>query len=144
MQYTLPLKQKQIEQSKLEAQARKEATVENAEANAQATVKTAEAQAQAKVIDSKAEMERRKMLAEAEADRIRVTSAADTERMRNEGVVLKQNPLLINKIIAEKLSDKLQIMMVPSDGKFFFANDVLKSMNMANQGSQSEQADGEK
>jgi len=144
MQYTLPLKQKQIEQSKLEAQARKEATVENAEASAQATVKTAEAQAQAKVIDSKAEMERRKMLAEAEADRIRVTAAADTERMRSEGVVLKQNPLLINKIIAEKLSDKLQIMMVPSDGKFFFANDVLKSMNMANQGSQSEQAEGEK
>jgi len=89
-------------------------------------------------------MERRKMLAEAEADRIRVTAAADTERMRNEGVVLKQNPLLINKIIAEKLSDKLQIMMVPSDGKFFFANDVLKSMNMANQGSQSEQVEGEK
>lgn len=139
MQYTLPLKQKQIEESKLEAEARKEATVQNAEASAQATVKNAEAQAQAKVIDSKAEMERRKMLAEAEAERIRVTAAADTERMRNEGVVLKQNPLLINKIIAEKLSDKLQIMMVPSDGKFFFANDVLKSMNMANQGSQSEQ-----
>ena len=144
MQYTLPLKQKQIEQSKLEAEARKEATVQNAEANAQATVKNAEAQAQAKVIDSKAEMERRKMLSEAEADRIRVTAAADTERMRNEGAVLKQNPLLINKIIAEKLSDKLQIMMVPSDGKFFFANDVLKSMNMANQGSQSEQVEGEK
>src|SRR5438094_9716046 len=29
MQYTLPLKQKQIEQTKLEAQARKEATIEN-------------------------------------------------------------------------------------------------------------------
>lgn len=144
MQYTLPLKQKQIEESKLEAEARKEATVENAEAAAQATVKNAEAEAQAKVIDSKAEMERRKMLAEAEADRIRVTAAADTERMRSEGAVLKQNPLLINKIIAEKLSDKLQIMMVPSDGKFFFANDVLKSMNMANQGSQSDQAEGEK
>jgi len=89
-------------------------------------------------------MERRKMLAEAEADRIRVTAAADTERMRNEGVVLKRNPLLINKIIAERLSDKLQIMMVPSDRKFFFANDVLKSMNMANQGSQSEQVEREK
>src|SRR5208337_2836701 len=34
MQYTLPLKQKQIEQSKLEAQARKEATLENADAAA--------------------------------------------------------------------------------------------------------------
>jgi len=24
------------------------------------------------------------------------------------------------------LSDKVQIMMVPSDGKFFFANDILR------------------
>jgi regulator of protease activity HflC (stomatin/prohibitin superfamily) len=130
MQYTLPLKQKQIEQTKLEAEARKEATVKNAEA-----------MAEAKVIDSKAEMERRKMLSEAEADRIRVTSVADTERMRNEGAVLKQNPLLINKIVAEKLSDKLQIMMVPSDGKFFFANDVLKSMNVSNHASEADQAE---
>ena len=141
MQYTLPLKQKQIEESKLEAEARKEATVENAEANAQATVKNAEAMAQAKVLDSKAEMERRKLLAEAEADRIRVTAVADAERMKNEGAILKGNPLLINKIIAEKLSDKLQIMMVPSDGKFFFANDVLKSMNMANRGGEADQAE---
>jgi regulator of protease activity HflC (stomatin/prohibitin superfamily) len=141
MQYTLPLKQKQIEESKLEAQARKEATVENAEANAQATVKNAEAMAQAKVLDSKAEMERRKLLAEAEADRIRVTAVADAERMKNEGAILKNNPLLINKIVAEKLSDKLQIMMVPSDGKFFFANDVLKSMNMSNHGSEADQAE---
>src|SRR5207302_5969046 len=141
MQYTLPLKQKQIEQSKLEAAARKEATVQNAEANAQATIRNAEAMAQAKVLDSKAEMERRKLLADAEAERIRVTAVADAERMRNEGVILKQNPLLINKIIAEKLSDKLQIMMVPSDGKYFFANDVLKSMNMANKNSEAEQGE---
>jgi regulator of protease activity HflC (stomatin/prohibitin superfamily) len=141
MQYTLPLKQKQIEETKLEAEARKEATVQTAEANATATVKNAEAMAQAKVIDSKAEMERRKLLAEAEAERIRLTSAADAERMRNEGAILKQNPLLINKIVAEKLSDKLQIMMVPADGKFFFANDVLKSMNMANRGSEADQVE---
>ena len=130
MQYTLPLKQKQIEQSKLEAEARKEASVQNAEA-----------EAQAKVIDSKAEMERRKLLAEAEAERIRVTASADAERMQKEGAILKQNPLLINKIVAERLSDKLQIMMVPADGKFFFANDVLHSMNMANRGSQAEESE---
>jgi hypothetical protein len=35
--------------------------------------------------------------------------------------------MLIQKIIAERLSDKLQIMMVPIDGKNFFANDVLRS-----------------
>ncbi|HEY6352522.1 MAG TPA: SPFH domain-containing protein [Candidatus Angelobacter sp.] len=114
MQYTLPLKQKQIEQTKLEAEARKESTVKNAEA-----------QAAAKVIDSKAEMERRNLLADAEAVRIRKIAAADTERMQSEAVLLKQNPLLINKIVAERLSDKLQIMMVPSDAKIFF-NDVMK------------------
>jgi regulator of protease activity HflC (stomatin/prohibitin superfamily) len=116
MQYTLPLKQKQIEQSKLEAQARKEATLENADAAAQA-----------KVIDSKAEIERQKNLSEAEANRIRVTAAADSERMKFEASVLKSNPMLIQKIIAERLSDKLQIMMVPIDGKNFFANDVMRS-----------------
>src|SRR5216683_3240523 len=127
MQYTLPLKQKQIEQTKLEAQARKESTLQNAEAAAQA-----------KVIDSRAEIERQRNLADAEANRIRVTAdaeanrirvtaAADSERMKFEAAVLKQNPMLIQKIIAERLSDKLQIMMVPVDGKNFFANDVFRS-----------------
>lgn len=138
MQYTLPLKQKQIEQSKLEAQARKEATVENAEAAAQS-----------KVIDSKAEVERRHLLAvsdaetmrlnaaanadtvrlnaAANAETIRLTASADSERLQGEAAVLKQNPMLIQKIIAERLSDKLQIIMVPTDGRNFFASDVLRS-----------------
>ncbi len=117
MQYTLPLKQKQIEQSKLEAEARKEATIQNAEADAQA-----------KVIDSKAELERRNLLADAEANRIKVVAAADAQRMTNEAELLNKSPLLINKIVAERLSDKIQVVMVPSDGKFFFANDVFKSV----------------
>ena len=57
----------------------------------------------------------------------------------SEAAILKDNPLLINKIVAERLSDKLQIMMVPADGKFFFANDVLRGMNMANQAEQADQ-----
>jgi len=129
MQYLLPLKTKQIEQSRLEAEAKKETTV-----------KDAEAQAEAKVIDSKAEMERRNLLSDAEAQRIRVTAVADAERLKSEAAVLKQNPLLINKIIAERLSDKLQIMMVPADGKFFFTNDVMKSMS-AGRASQAEEAE---
>ncbi|MGA2649375.1 MAG: SPFH domain-containing protein [Terracidiphilus sp.] len=119
MQYTLPLKQKQIEQSKLEAEARKEATIQNAEADAQA-----------KVIDSKAELERRNLLADAEASRVRLMAKANAERMTSEAELLNKSPLLINKIVAERLSDKIQVVMVPSDGKFFFANDVFK--NMAN------------
>ncbi len=104
MQYTLPLKQKQIEQTRLEAEAR----------------------AQAKVIDGKAELERRKLMNEADVDRVVVMSKADTDNLRLEAGVLKESPILLQKIIADKLSDKVQIMMVPSDGKFFFANDVLK------------------
>jgi regulator of protease activity HflC (stomatin/prohibitin superfamily) len=146
MQYTLPLKQKQIEQSKLEAEARKETTLQNAEAAAQA-----------KIIDSKAEIERQKNLteaeanriritADAEANRIRVTAAADSERMKFEAAVLKQNPMLIQKIIAERLSDKLQIMMVPMDGRNFFASDVMRSafqggLNNANNNASSDSSD---
>jgi regulator of protease activity HflC (stomatin/prohibitin superfamily) len=122
MQHTLPLKEKQIQQSRLEAEARKEATVKNAEA-----------MAEAKVIDSKAELQKRKLMNEAEDDRIRRTASADAERMKLEASVLTANPLLIQKIIAEKLSDKVQIMMVPNDGKFFFANDVLKGMTASAQ-----------
>ena len=103
MQYTLPLKQKQIEQTRLEA----------------------EAKAQAKVIDSKAELEHRKLMNQADVDRVQVMSKADTDNMRLEASILKESPILLQKIIADKLSDKVQIMMVPSDGKFFFANDVM-------------------
>ena len=116
MQYTLPLKQKQIEQSKLEAEARKEATIQNAQADAEA-----------KVIDSKAELQRRNLLADAEASRVKLMAAANAERMTSEAELLNKSPLLINKIIAERLSDKIQVVMVPSDGKFFFANDVFKA-----------------
>jgi len=160
MQYTLPLKQKQIEQSKLEAEARKQTTIEDADAAAQARVKSADAEAQAKVIDSKAEQQRRvllaaaqneetikgaeaaaqakvidgkaekerqTLLADAEANEIRVTSQADAEKLQLEAAALKTNPMLVQLTVAQRLSDRVQIMMVPSDGKFFFTNDVLKS-----------------
>ena len=66
-----------------------------------------------------------------------MTAAADAERMKFEAAVLKSNPMLIQKIIAERLSDKLQIMMVPIDGKNFFANDVLRSAFSSASGSAS-------
>jgi len=131
MQYTLPLKEKQIEQTRLEAEARKESTIKNAEA-----------QGEAKVIDSKAELQRRNMLADAEANRIKVVAVADAEREREEAAVLKSEPLLINKIVAERLSDKIQVMMVPSDGKFFFANDVMKGFNASAAMQQEMQGEG--
>jgi len=81
------------------------------------------AAASAKVIDSNAELEKRNLLSPADAQRVRIMAVADAERMKSEALMLKENPLLV----AERLSDKVQIMMVPMDGKFFFANDVLKT-----------------
>lgn len=111
MQYTLPLKQKQIEQTRLEAEAR----------------------AQARVIDGKAELERRKLMNQAEVDRVETLARADADSLRLQAGILKESPIMLQKIIADKLSDKVQIMMVPSDGKFFFANDVLHGITPAAQ-----------
>jgi regulator of protease activity HflC (stomatin/prohibitin superfamily) len=129
MQFTLPLKQKQIEQSRLEAEARKAATIQNAEA-----------EAEAKVIDSKAEQERQTRLAEAEANRIRVTAKAEAEQLQVEAEALKSNPLLVQYTVAQKLSDKVKIMLVPNDGRFFFTNDVLSSTIAQGEASGSEAA----
>jgi regulator of protease activity HflC (stomatin/prohibitin superfamily) len=115
-QHTLPLKEKQIQQSRLEAEARKEATLKNAEAAAEA-----------KVIDSKAEVQKLTLIAGADAHRVRVMGQAEAERMGLESAALKDNPLLIQKIVAERLSDKMQIMVVPTDGRNFFASDVFRS-----------------
>jgi regulator of protease activity HflC (stomatin/prohibitin superfamily) len=136
MVYTLPLKQ--IEQSRLEAEARKEATIQNAEAAAQAKVidGKAEQQRQALLADAEAnhvrvmaqaDQQRENLEADAEANRIRLTSQAEAEQMQLQAAALKSNPLLVQLTVAQRLSDRVQIMMVPNDGKFFFTNDVLKS-----------------
>ncbi len=138
MQYTLPLKQKQIEQSRLEAEARKQTTIEDADAAAQAKVidSKAEQQRQGLLADSEAnrvrvmaqaEQQRENLLADSAANRIRLTSQAEAEQMQLQAAALKANPLLVQFTVAQRLSDRVQIMMVPNDGKFFFTNDVLRS-----------------
>ena len=131
------------------ADAAAQAKIIDSKAEQQRQELLAEAQAQAKIADSKAEQQRQELLAEAaaankitnaraeqqseallaqaDADRIRQTAKAEGEQLQIEGAAIHENPLLIQKIIAERLSDKIQIMMVPSDGKYFFANDVLNS-----------------
>ena len=128
MQYTLPLKQKQIEESRLRSPGCcKEATEQNAEAAADAKVTDSKAEAEARRVLAAADADSTRLTAAANADTIRVTASADAERLQGEAAVLKENPMLIQKIIAERLSDKLQIIMVPTDGQNFFASDVLRS-----------------
>jgi regulator of protease activity HflC (stomatin/prohibitin superfamily) len=145
MVYTLPLKQKQIEQSRLEAEAKKQTTLEDADARAQAKVidSKAEQQRQSLMADSdanrirvlaQAEQQRENLQAASEANRIRLTAQAEAEQMQLQASALKANPMLVQLTVAQRLSDKVQIMMVPNDGKFFFTNDVLRSALAADPG----------
>src|SRR5207249_4367719 len=67
------------------------------------------------------------LMAGAEAHRRPVTALAENERMKLESDLLRANALLIEKIVAERLSDKMQIMMVPMDGRNFFANEIFRA-----------------
>ncbi|MBV8501582.1 MAG: prohibitin family protein [Paucibacter sp.] len=102
MKHVLPLRQKQIEQRALEAEA----------ANAQ-RIKLAEGNAKARAIEAQSEADARNKLADAEVYRLTQVGKADAERMAREGVLLTQHPLLVQKTLADKLSDKVQVIIAP-------------------------------
>ena len=89
----------------------------NATANDE-TIASAKASAEAKVIDGKAERDRKNLLTEARANEIRLTAQANAEKMQGEAAALKVNPMLVQLTVAQRLSDRVQIMMVPTDGEF--------------------------
>ena len=109
MRHVLPFKQKQIEQRQLEAEAEKVARI-----------KQAEAFAQARKIEAAGEAESRQKLADAEAYRLDRLGKVNTEQMAREGALLSRHPLLIQKTVADKLSDKVQVIIAPpnTDGRF--------------------------
>lgn len=98
-----------------------------ADARKATTITNAQGEAEAQQISSKAELESDARLAEAEANRTRVTAKAEAEQLEMQATALKTNPLLVQYTVAQRLSDKVQIMLVPADGKYFFTNDVLQS-----------------
>ena len=102
MKHVLPFKQRQIEQRRLEAEAEKEARM-----------KTAEGNAQARRIEAGGEADARRHLAEAEAFRMEKIGQANAEQMAREGTLLSRHPLLIQKTLADKLSDKVQVIIAP-------------------------------
>jgi regulator of protease activity HflC (stomatin/prohibitin superfamily) len=109
MKHVIPFKQQQIEQRKLEAEAEK-----------QSRVKAAEGNAQARRIEASGEADARTKLAEAEAWRLERIGKVSAEQMAREGALVTQHPLLIQKALADKLSDKIQVIIAPppSDGGF--------------------------
>ncbi len=112
MKHVLPFKQRQIEQRKLEA-----------EADKQSRIRTAEGSAEARRIEADGEAKARQRLAEAEAFRVQKVGMAGAEQMAREGALLTRHPLLIQKAMADKLSDKVQVIIAPTptDGSFIGA-----------------------
>jgi regulator of protease activity HflC (stomatin/prohibitin superfamily) len=116
MQHVLPLKEKQIEQKRLEAEAAKVARL-----------KQAEAEAEARRIESAGEADSRRKLADSDAYRLEVTGKASSEQMARESAIIAKNPLLIQKTLAEKLSDKIQVVVVPPGTGNVFGNLIGKA-----------------
>jgi regulator of protease activity HflC (stomatin/prohibitin superfamily) len=109
MKHVLPLKRRQIEQRKLEA-----------EADMVTRLRHAEGSAQARRIEALGEAEARQKLADAEAYRLERIGKANAEQMAREGALVSKHPLLIQKALADKLSDKIQVIIAPPprDGSF--------------------------
>ena len=112
MKHVLPFKQRQIEQRQLEA-----------EAERVARVKAAEGAAQARRIEANGEADARQKLAEAEAYRMDRVGKVNAEQMAREGALVTKHPLLIQKTLADKLSDKIQVIIAPppTNGDFIGA-----------------------
>jgi regulator of protease activity HflC (stomatin/prohibitin superfamily) len=112
MRHVLPFKHKQIEQRKLEAEASKAARL-----------KIAEGEAQARRIEADGEAAARQTLAEAEAFRQERLGQVASAQMERDGELLTRHPLLIQKTVADKLSDKVQVIIAPTgtDGRFLAA-----------------------
>jgi regulator of protease activity HflC (stomatin/prohibitin superfamily) len=113
MKHILPFKQKQIEQRQLEAEAAKVARI-----------RTAEGEAEARRIEAGGEAESREKLADAEAYRLDQVGKANAGEMEREGALLARYPLLIQKTVADKLSDKVQVIIAPTPaaGQFIGSN----------------------
>jgi regulator of protease activity HflC (stomatin/prohibitin superfamily) len=109
MKYTLDLKEKQVKETELKAQAEKVRRI-----------KAAEGAAQARRIEATGEAEARQKLADAEVYRMDKVGKSNAEQMGREGALLSRHPLLIQKTMADKLSDKVQVIIAApgTDGGF--------------------------
>jgi len=114
MAHVLPFKVKEIEQRRLEAEATKVARV-----------KQAEGEADARRIEAAGEADGRRKLAEAEAFRIDATGKAESAQLERDSALIAKNPLMIQKTIADKLSDKIQVIIAPPGTNGFFASGLL-------------------
>jgi regulator of protease activity HflC (stomatin/prohibitin superfamily) len=114
MKHVLPFKQRQVESRKLEA-----------EAERVAAIRRARGAAEARRIEAGGEADARRRLAQAEAFRLEAIGKANAEQMAREGVLVTRHPLLIQKTLADKLSDKIQVIIAPPAENGFIGANLL-------------------
>ncbi|WP_434382027.1 SPFH domain-containing protein [Melittangium boletus] len=114
MRHILPFKEKEIEQRRLEAEATKVSRL---------TLATADADAHR--IQAAGEADARRKIAESEAYRLEVTGKASSEQLARDAALISRNPLLIQKTLADKLSDKIQVIIAPPQSGGFIAGNLL-------------------
>ena len=114
MKHVLPFKEKEIQQKRLEAEAAKVTRL-----------KQAEGEAEARRIEAGGEADARRKLADSDAYRMDVTGRAQSAQLERESILIAKNPLLIQKTLADKLSDKIQVIIAPPQAGGFFAQGLL-------------------
>ncbi|MDY7226054.1 SPFH domain-containing protein [Hyalangium rubrum] len=114
MRHILPFKEKEIEQRRLEAEAAKVSRLTHATA-----------ESEARQIEAEGESVARRKLAEADAYRVEVTGKAASEQLARDADLISRNPLLIQKTLADKLSDKIQVIIAPPQAGGFIAGNLL-------------------
>jgi regulator of protease activity HflC (stomatin/prohibitin superfamily) len=124
MKHVLPFKQKQIEQRQLEA-----------EADKTSRIKTAEGMAEARRIEAGGEADSRRKLADAETYRLDQIGKVTSTQLERDGELISKHPLLIQKTMADKLSDKISVIIAapPANGGFI-GNPLLGATKVAQSG----------
>lgn len=109
MKHVLPFKQKQVEQRQLEA-----------EADKLSRIRSAEGLAEARRIEAAGEADSRHKLADAEAYRLEQLGKITSAQLERDGALISKHPLLIQKTMADKLSDKVSVIIAapPATGGF--------------------------
>ena len=120
MKHVLPFKQKQIEQRQYEAEAEKVSRI-----------KTAEGSAEARRIEATGEADSRHKLADVEAYRLETIGKVTSAQLERDGALISKNPLLIQKTMADKLSDKISVIIAPPPANGGFIGSTLLGSTQA-------------
>lgn len=114
MKHVLPFKRKQIEQRELEA-----------EAESAARIRAAKGDAEARRIEAAGEADSRRKLADADAYRLEQIGKVNSEQLERDGGLIDKHPLLIQKTLADKLSDKISVIIAPPPATGGFIGQAL-------------------